>query len=284
MPVLDEAEDGRWLTIHHGDRRVRFFVPSVPDTIEKEVERRADFYEGDQLDIVASRLPGQASIIDVGANIGNHTLFFACVARAARVIPIEVNPEVIASLRRNIAANECLNIDLSALGYGVSDREGRGTLVLATADASIRNRGGMTVQDRPDGAVPLRPLDQLVRGPVDLIKVDVEGMAVPALLGAARLLARWHPLVLVEIMDAELAGFRDWLLEAGYRVSRKFPMYSGIDNYLCEPDSRLARAIVAGRRLERRIRALAGARPRQAAVCADLAADDLPYGSSSVSQ
>lgn len=264
MPVLDEGDDGRWLVIDHGGRQVRFFVPTIPDTIEAEIARTADFYEGGQLDILAALLPREANIVDVGANIGNHTLYFACVAAAGRVVVIEPNPEVIASLRRNIAANACHNVDLGALGYGASDRRGRGTLVLAEADASIRNRGGMTVRGGVEGTVPLLPLDRIVRGPVDLIKVDVEGMAVAVLRGATALLARWHPFVMVEIMDAELPAFAAWQRAAGYRVRQKFPMYAGIDNYLCVPARRTARAAVAARRALSRGLALFGRRARVA--------------------
>lgn len=241
MPAAGDNDDGRWLEFDHGRRLVRFWIPALPDTIEAEIVRTGDFYESDQLDFIAALLPRHASIVDVGANIGNHTIHFAAIAQAAKVIAIEPNPDVIPSLRRNVAANDCLQVDLSALGYGASDGSGRGTLVLAEADASIRNRGGMTLQAGADGAVPLRPLDRMVRGPVDLIKIDVEGMAVAVLRGAAQLVAAWRPLVMVEIMDAELEAFGQWQAAAGYGIRNKFPMYAGIDNYLCEPAARWTR-------------------------------------------
>ena len=44
------------------------------------------------MQFLAERLPRGLRIVDVGANTGNHTLFFASVMQAERVIPIEPHP------------------------------------------------------------------------------------------------------------------------------------------------------------------------------------------------
>jgi FkbM family methyltransferase len=80
------------------------------------------------------------------------------------------------------------------------------------------------------------PLDELVQGRVDVIKMDVEGHELWALEGAQRILSEWHPRILIEIKnvnqsragrsETELMGY---LLNHGYGV----PEHIGND-YLFE--------------------------------------------------
>ena len=51
------------------------------------------------------------------------------------------------------------------------------------------------------------PLDELVSGPVDFIKIDVEGMEMQALAGAAGLSQRNDPLLYIEVVDETVAEF-----------------------------------------------------------------------------
>ena len=48
------------------------------------------------------------------------------------------------------------------------------------------------------------PLDDLIRGRVDVLKVDVEGYEYAVLEGAYRILREWHPSLLVEIKENHL--------------------------------------------------------------------------------
>ena len=61
-------------------------VLSLPYTglnpvIERE-QMRGLFFEAEELAFLADRLPRGLRIVDVGANTGNHTLFFASVMQA----------------------------------------------------------------------------------------------------------------------------------------------------------------------------------------------------------
>jgi hypothetical protein len=79
--------------------------------------------------------------------------------------------------------------------------------------------------------VRARPLDDIVResgvARVDAIKIDVEGAEYLVLKGAQQTLDRFHPMVLVEIVESQLremgassAQVRDLLRAHGYREGR----------------------------------------------------------------
>ena len=61
-------------------------------------------------------------------------------------------------------------------------------------------------------------LDSLDLARVDLIKIDVEGMEMEALQGAARTIERSHPAMLIEKIKADAGTLRHWLEPRGYTV------------------------------------------------------------------
>ncbi|MFM8754697.1 MAG: hypothetical protein ACKODL_08425 [Phenylobacterium sp.] len=63
------------------------------------------FYEVAALDALRGLIrPGQ-TVVDVGANIGNHTVYFAGEA-GCRVVPFECNPRMVENLKATIALNQ----------------------------------------------------------------------------------------------------------------------------------------------------------------------------------
>ena len=65
--------------------------------------------------------------------------------------------------------------------------------------------------------VPCCPLDTIVGGPVDFIKVDVDGSEVHTLAGAQRIIRETHPTLLVETHnDESRAWLMAWLPKYGY--------------------------------------------------------------------
>ena len=53
---------------------------------------------------MASRLAPGTTVIDVGANVGNHTLFLACVV-GARVVAYEPDPKLAAAMSASVHKN-----------------------------------------------------------------------------------------------------------------------------------------------------------------------------------
>ena len=66
-----------------------------------------------------------------------------------------------------------------------------------------------------DGAVPMRALDAVLDVPIDALVLDVEGSEVPALAGAARLIATHRPLLWLEGLE-HADAIASWLAAHDY--------------------------------------------------------------------
>ncbi|MEM1030006.1 MAG: FkbM family methyltransferase, partial [Myxococcota bacterium] len=158
--------------IHEGD---------VSDLIDRELYLRGG-YEDQKISLFLSRVPSdrRTSILDVGANVGTHTLPFA--RTFAQVHAFEPNPEVVRKLRQNVALNDNLNVAIHPCG--LSDERAERTFYSVP---SKHNPGLGTFSSVEQYDVPLDAVDRLevVEGDgyleslgverVDAIKVDVQG-------------------------------------------------------------------------------------------------------------
>lgn len=199
------------------------------DHIVREIARAGSFYESDLLEHLALEAPRGGVYVDVGANIGNHTVYFARFL-ADRVIAVEANPDVVPVLRANVERNGLTTVDVVACAVGATPSEG----VLVVPPGMEHNVGAWEVHEGgssdPD-AVPItiRVLDEVLGGllrpgeRVSLVKIDVEGMEGPVLEGAVRTLATHRPVLVVEMKDDELvARVGEVLRPFGYRVTGRF--------------------------------------------------------------
>jgi len=137
--------------------------------------------------------------VDVGANFGWYSLLFStCAGPTGQVAAIEPDDANFALLRHNIEFNKLANVAALQVGVGAS----KGTAQLFELDRF--NPGAHSV--RPvEGAcsartIELHRLDELLApfpGHISLLKMDIEGYEIDALLGAEATLARTQN-VLVE--------------------------------------------------------------------------------------
>lgn len=223
------ADEPVFLPIIHGDEVYHLPYTGLNAGIERE-QSRGLFFEAMELEELRKAVGPGAHIVDVGANTGNHAIFFAGPMKAASVLPFEPLPAAADALRACVERNRLENVDLSRLGTGVSDREGRMRLVLS-------GRGGLGATSlEPDaaGEISVASLDSMVSGRVDLLKIDVEGMEMSVLAGSRELIRHWKPLIFIEIANRNTPALMDWLKEADYRVARIFTD-KGHANYLLTP-------------------------------------------------
>jgi FkbM family methyltransferase len=180
--------------------------------------------------IVASLQPGD-TVIDIGANVGYHTLAIAdAVGSGGQVHAFEANPDVMRLLRATIALNNFGWVRL----YDKAALDRPGTFMLACDPDHYGS--GHVITDRPlsdygagystrveVGAVTLdAELAHLV-GTVDLIHMDIEGSEPLALRGGQALIERSPNLKIVTEWSVGMMGARAdvgeyvaWLVEQGF--------------------------------------------------------------------
>jgi FkbM family methyltransferase len=141
--------------------------------------------------------PGMRAV-DVGANIGYYLLLIeSAVGPGGAVACFEPEPENLRELERNVEANRLQNVRVVAAAVG----DGEGRIAMRTGiNAAVAADCGSG-----DFTVPLTRLDAALEGPVDFVKIDVEGYEGHVLAGARRLLREHRPILFVEIHPGFLA-------------------------------------------------------------------------------
>jgi FkbM family methyltransferase len=223
------ADEPVFLPIVHGDDVYHLPYTGRNAGIERE-QSRGLFFEAMELEELRKAVGPGAHVVDVGANTGNHTIFFAGPMKAASVLPFEPLPAAADALRASVARNSLKNVDLSRLGIGVADRKGQMRLAFS-------GRGGFgatSLEPDPTGEIGVAPLDSMVSDRVDFLKIDVEGMEMNVLAGARELIRRWKPLIFIEIANRNTPALMEWLERADYKVTRIFTD-KGHANYLLAP-------------------------------------------------
>jgi hypothetical protein len=160
--------------------------------------------EWDELQYLRSTLPRPQRIVEVGVLLGNHTAFFLKTFAPTHMTLIDADPANITFIRRtaacNLPARPAPDIVIQCAFVG-----GRaGTVTFAGAD------------------VPQRPLADLVAGPVDFLKIDVDGGEVALLAGADAVIETHRPAVMIETTPATHDPVCAWFQSRRYDMRRVF--------------------------------------------------------------
>jgi len=228
----DEGDEVRTATVTYRGRALTFFIDNPRDSVQKFLAR-GRFYEADLLASHRDLIFRGSTVLDVGANVGNHSVFYA-LNGPRRVYVFEPNPRANALLRRTVDANGLHSVDLVHVDLGLAASPG--SRYLCTPDRN--NLGKTLLRERGTVRVSVRPLDDLpVEGRISFIKVDVEGMEMDVLEGARETLARHRPGLGVEVDDTNASRFWSWLDDNAYHVVRVVRNYPKNANYVCVPRS-----------------------------------------------
>jgi FkbM family methyltransferase len=215
-----------WTVTLHGPVR----VVCHPHDMVASLALYHGLYDMEEMSFLLAWLRPGDTFVDVGANIAPYSLLAASVDGVG-VVAFEPGDEA----RRRAAANVALNsmgdrVVLSAAA--VSDRDGRARLTAShrPTDHLVDEAAGpdgdgdvavavAVVDGTPTREVPTVRLDTYAAreglARVALVKVDVEGHELDVLAGAAGLLDRDRPALVVEVNEP-VAALAAWIAEAGY--------------------------------------------------------------------
>lgn len=185
--------------IEYNDRVYRFIYPEIPQNSFHFICKTGTFYEIEMLEDMHKRLKRGDLTIDVGANIGNHTVFMAGIC-GCDVIALEAFPQTFQILNRNVDINQ-LGETVTTLNVAAGAMTGYGEARLAAPN----NYGQITIQYTcAETEIRVCRLDDLEmpRAP-RLIKIDVEGGELEVLRGAKTLISRSYVLIYVETLHEQ---------------------------------------------------------------------------------
>lgn len=223
-----ERMDGSVVSTEVEGRQVSFFVNDRSDHIQGYHDRGV-FYEAEEIDIIRRHFRPGGTFVDVGANIGNHTLYASLYLQPRVVIPFEVNPHALKILRLNLLLNQTANVDTRFLGVGLAATETRLSQIAAPAN----NLGGARFLPSAQGSLLAIPGDVVLAStPVSFIKIDIEGMELEALRGMACTIARWRPTIFVEVADEHVEQVFQFMGGNDLKPAAQWQRYHGMSNYL----------------------------------------------------
>lgn len=206
----------------------RFASDRLQDPVQRQI-RNGQFYEQEELSLIREHLKQGATFVDVGANVGNHSLYVAAFLNPARIIPFEPNPPAYKLLLANVVMNGFSDLfDLSHIGLGLSDSKAGG-FVMTPRDQNL----GKAAMTPGNGSIETITGDSVlsIEKP-DFIKIDVEGMEMQVLNGLEKTIDRTAPMMLIEVDQRNFAAFDEWLDHHDYEVIESIQRYKVNRNYL----------------------------------------------------
>lgn len=205
------AEAGVQLSVNGTAFRLLYTRPW--DRMCRWARETGQFWEQPLLAEIAARAP-KGAYFDIGANVGNHAVYFAGVCKAEMVVAVEPNPETYAVLVENIDKNDFGGRIMPVRGIaGAPGKRAR----LETPDPTNLAMCRAVAAWEGEECITVDGLAAQVKGPVGLIKIDVEGFELEVLLGALEVLKRDKPLLAIEAVDEKaFAAQQKFLLPLGY--------------------------------------------------------------------
>lgn len=170
--------------------------------------------------------------LDVGANIGNHALFYSTIFK--RVIAFEPNPIAYKLLEANVLKNHIANIDVCTVALGAKKEK----KILSVCDENLgmsslfkdaKNNFQDTKNNQPslDIEIKIEVGDDLIRellhdqSAISFIKLDVEGFEADALRGLRQTIIKHRPVIAVELnflsLNEPAVDALNVLLDMGYK-------------------------------------------------------------------
>jgi FkbM family methyltransferase len=183
------------------------------------------------LDLRRQHYGNGAIAIDCGANIGVHTVEWAKhMTGWGVVLAFEAQEWIYYALAGNIAINNCFNaraIHAAVTGQSGTMKMPAPNYLAAASFGSLELKKrdnnefiGQPIDYAEDKMVDVRAvhLDSFHFHRLDLLKIDIEGMELEALAGAAGCIAANRPIVLVEMLKSNPVQLQAWLEALDYRV------------------------------------------------------------------
>lgn len=173
-------------------------------SVSRSIHDSGQFYELDFLEALETHTDRSKWVVDVGAHIGNHTIYWSKIHKM-KVLAFEPNPNTYTQLKRNLEYND-VNDLVSALNVAVGSEQGLvsftplqnedpGTysMMRSANDASFRCRV-VRLDDYLEYFATRKP---------GVIKIDVEGAEGEVIKGAMKVLQTYRPVVTTETMKGE---------------------------------------------------------------------------------
>lgn len=173
----------------------RFWIPAKDQYIGKSLRLYGEWAES-EIELIAKLVRGGDVVVEVGSNIGSHTVPLAkMVGAAGSVFAFEPQRLIFQVLCANLMQNGITNV------FPHNCAVGRLESKVNVPDVNLSqeyNFGGVRVGSRNGIATPLVTIDSLKLEKLDFLKIEAEDFEPEVLLGAMATIDRFQPSILLE--------------------------------------------------------------------------------------
>ena len=181
------------MILKYEGRTFKINTGSVSDFIGKQMREQGKFFEQGLLEYIRERYPVQKTILDIGANFGNHTLYFSVFLEHDKIICFEPCRPTYALLLENTGGlPEHNKVALYNVALGDRPMIGSGEML------EENNAGTFTVHEDGAGDIIIRTLDSFDLQDVTLMKIDAEWMELQVIKGGLETIKRCLPVIIAE--------------------------------------------------------------------------------------
>ena len=192
---------------------------AMPGEIEEAIAMLGQ-YEPHMTSGICAFMQQSGIFVDVGANIGYHSLYVAATLPDATCLAFDPHPTIYQQLRRNIHFNRSLG-NIHAYEMAVGDRNGDINFYLQT-DTSY-NRGLSSVHHNYDigdefveTKVKIAKLDSFLteeqQRAVSVIKIDTQGSEDQVIFGALETIKKSKPIIFFEFVTDYTQSPKDMIM------------------------------------------------------------------------
>lgn len=218
----------------HSD--IKFYLPLLKlekhqvkgDFIQRTIFMTEDYFDSRSLRWLKENgiVRKNMNVLDIGANIGNHTVYFAKECDVNYVYSFEPVLETYKMLCKNCELNGLENVSLHNFALGKEKAS------VKIKSFNKENCGGTALQ-YGSGGMKCYALDDLkIDKKIDFIKIDVEGFENEVLLGGSDLIKKNRPVIFVEIFEENRMKVDKTLSALGYVQKGRM-----LEDYLYLPGS-----------------------------------------------
>lgn len=177
-------------------------------------------------------------VVDIGANIGRHTLRFAKqLTGKGLVVAVEPNPDVFKVLKSNLHFNGLNNVVL--INKALSNSKGSVRFYRSKTSGTFSMKHNFGLGEVEIDADTLdNILAELDLPKINAMKIDAEGAELEVLEGAKKTIECSKPSIVIECSRENLSRLTDFMRQRNYNVEEiedpeHFVNYS---NYFCQPN------------------------------------------------
>lgn len=202
--------------VNFANDNIMFSLHEEGEYISDFIRKEENFYELDHLEIL-NYLPikNEGAFIDIGANIGNHTIYYAKIMNrdVYAFEPIKENCQL---LKNNILLNKIGN-KVKSFNFALGNVE---TDVYISKN--YKDNSGTWSVKSSNGDIPCKRLDTVLDDTLTIayMKLDVEGQELNVLKGAKKTIVKNKPIISTEYhFGIEFSKIENFLKKLGYKVA-----------------------------------------------------------------